>query len=352
MDSRIKVGISAGDFNGIGLEIILKTLSDHRICEMCQPIVYASKKLIQDSLKMLEINDINLKYLESTEELKMAKVPLVIELLNKEDDQPLLEAGKDTSQAGAFALKSLEAASGELKKGNIDVLVTAPINKRNIQSPSFDFPGHTEFLQALDQVDQSLMLMVNEQAIIGVVTSHIPLSKVSEALSSDLILNKITILNKSLKEDFGIRKPRIAVLGLNPHAGDRGLIGSEEEEVIFPAIQQAKTIDILAFGPYPADGFFASANYKNFDGILAMYHDQGLIPAKILSAGMGVNFTAGLSFVRTSPDHGTAYEIAGKGIADAASFSNAIYRAVEITNRRKQNQQLVEEAMEKNKSRN
>jgi len=334
--------------NGVGLEITLKTFSDNRLCELCQPILFGSKQLVKATAKLNQINDLNISYYQSIEEVK-GKQAAVLDLIQ---DEVEIEPGKSTKEAGRIAFKSLKLAAEALLNNQIDALVTAPINKKNIQSKEFEFPGHTEYVQALDGADQSLMLMLNEQNAIGVVTSHIPLSEVKKKLTSDLILSKITIFNKALKEDFGIRHPKIAVLGLNPHAGDQGLLGNEEEEIISPSIHQAKTIEILAFGPYPADGFFASGNYRNFDGVLAMYHDQGLIPAKMLSNGLGVNYTAGLSFVRTSPDHGTAYEIASRGIAGQDSFRNAIYRAIDAVKMRRLNHELEANALSKNKSRN
>lgn len=346
--SKYKIGITVGDINGIGVETIIKVFSDARICELCQPIAIGSKKLFQDYSKLLNIKDLKLNYISSIDEVK-GKIPSVLTIW---DDKVDIEVGKESSQSGLFAFKSLEATANLLVKNEIDAMVTAPINKMAIQSADFDFPGHTEFLQKLDNAEQSLMLMISDVARIGVVTGHLPLSEVKNQLTTDLILSKITILNKSLKEDFGIRKPKIAILGLNPHAGDNGLLGPEEKEVIMPAIQQAKSIEILAIGPYAADGFFASSNYKNFDGILAMYHDQGLIPAKMLSEGSGINYTAGLSFVRTSPDHGTAFDIAGKGIADESSLRNAIYRAIEIVKTRNENELLEKDVLVKNKSRN
>lgn len=345
---RIKVGITVGDINGIGPEIILKTFSDNRICEICQPIAFGSKDLFKAYAKQFHLNEMNIGYYSSLEKVK-GKTPAVVTIWDKGME---IKPGEKSIESGRHAYESLEYASKLLKEKEIDALVTAPINKETIQSKDFDFPGHTEFLQKTDEADQSLLLMVSDSAKIGLVTGHVPLSEVKTNLSSDLILSKLGLLNKSLKEDFAITKPKIAVLGLNPHAGDSGLMGKEEQEIIAPAIQQAKTIDIMAFGPYAADGFFASSEYKNFDGVLAMYHDQGLIPAKMLSSGSGVNFTAGLSFVRTSPDHGTAFEIAGKGIADESSFRNAIYRAVEIVKTRNQFIELEESAMPKNKTRN
>lgn len=345
--SRIKVGISIGDLNGIGLEIILKTLADNRINELCTPIIFSSKHSIIQGLKLYNISGLNFESISKIDEVKGHKTFVLNCWTNKVD----IEAGKVDKVKGEFAALSLEKAVLALKDDSIDALVTAPINKDTIQSETFQFPGHTEYLQSIDEAEDSLMLMVSEQAKIGVATGHIPLSEVSKSLTSELILKKLTLLNRSLKEDFLIEKPKIAIMGLNPHAGDNGLLGKEEIEIIEPAIQQAKSIGILPFGPYAADGFFGSGKYKEFDGILAMYHDQGLIPAKSFAFGSGTNFTAGLSFVRTSPDHGTAYEIAGKNLANEASFRQALYRAIEIAENRRMKKEWEENKLLVNKNR-
>ncbi len=346
-NQKIKLGISVGDLNGIGLEVILKTLEDNRINELCSPIIYASKACVLNGLKKFGIQNFNFDSISSIEDAK-AKNTQVISIWKEE---PELRYGEEDKELGSFAALSLDAAVKDLKAGNIDALVTAPINKNTIQSEEFQYPGHTEYLQAADEAEDSLMLLMSSKARIGVVTGHIPLKEVSNQLTEDKILKKTSLLNKSLKEDFGIRKPKIALLSLNPHAGEEGLLGDEEKKVIEPAINQAKSIGILAFGPYPADGFFGSDNFKNFDGVLAMYHDQGLIAAKYLSFGSGVNFTAGLSFVRTSPDHGTAYGIAGKGEADESSFRNALYEAISISKNRLLQAELEEDVLPVNKTR-
>jgi len=332
------IGISVGDLNGIGYEVILKTLADNRINDLAQIVIYGSKDSTKFYQKLLNLDQLKLNTIKKLEELKGSKAHLLEVWKEKVEIKP----GKTDSEAGNYALKSIEAAVTDLKAGDIDALVTAPINKQTIQSDEFNFPGHTEYLQSADDAEDSLMLMLSEKARIGVITGHIPLKDVAKTVNTDLILRKLTILNRSLKEDFSIRQPKIAILGLNPHAGDEGLLGDEEKTEIRPAIQQAKTIEILAFGPFPADGFFGSSEYLKYDGILAMYHDQGLIPAKSLAFGEGTNFTAGLSFIRTSPDHGTAFAIAGKGEADESSFRNALYRAIEISSNRKLNQELIE----------
>jgi len=335
--NRSIIGISVGDLNGIGYEIILKTLADNRINDLAQLVIYGSKDSAQFYKQLLKLDQIKMKFISELAEMKGSD-PHLLEVWKEKVE---VEPGKASATAGEYAFKSLEAAVKDLKAGAIDALVTAPINKKTIQSDDFNFPGHTEYLQSADEADDSLMLMLSEKARIGVITGHLPLKDVAQQISTELILRKMTILNRSLKEDFSVRQPKIAIMGLNPHAGDDGLLGEEEEREIIPAIQQAKSIDIMAFGPFPADGFFGSSEYLKYDGILAMYHDQGLIPAKSMAFGEGTNFTAGLSFIRTSPDHGTAFAIAGKDQADESSFRNALYRAIEISNHRKINQELV-----------
>ncbi|MBL4670537.1 MAG: 4-hydroxythreonine-4-phosphate dehydrogenase PdxA [Flavobacteriales bacterium] len=323
--SKIKIGISIGDINGIGMEVIIKTFRDSRMLDICTPIIYGSSKISSLHRKVLEINDFSFNVIKSIRDVNVKK-PNIINCWEEDVEMSL---GQSTENGGKYALASLEAATKDLTEGNIDALVTAPINKDNIQSEEFDFPGHTEYLT--DKFEgESLMLMVNDTIKIGVATNHIPISKVANTLTADTIFGKLKILNKSLIQDFCNTNPRIAVLGLNPHAGDNGLIGKEEENIIIPAIDNAKSIGINAFGPYSADGFFGSGNYKKFDAILAMYHDQGLIPFKSLSFGEGTNFTAGLNIIRTSPDHGVAYEIAGQNKAEESSFRQAIYVACDI----------------------
>jgi 4-hydroxythreonine-4-phosphate dehydrogenase len=334
MSRAIKIGISIGDTNGVGLEIILKSFHDKRMLDFCTPILFGDYNLAMNTKKQLGLEDIYLNRIQSLKESKNKKV----NVLNcwKETLKPNYGSKED---GGKYALKSLQKACQALQDGSVDVLVTAPINKENIQSDSFKFPGHTEFLE--QQFDgQALMLMLNNDLRIGVVTGHLPLEQVSKHITQELILQKLQLFNQSLIQDFGVRKPKIAVLGLNPHAGDNGLLGKEEEETIIPALQKAEDKGILAFGPYPADGFFGSNKLKAFDGVLAMYHDQGLVPFKTLSFGNGVNFTSGLSVVRTSPDHGTAFDIAGKNIASESSFIQAIYTACDIYKKRQEWQEL------------
>lgn len=324
--SNIKIGITQGDINGISYEVILKTLEDNRISELCTPIVYGSPKVAAYHRKMLNLN-VNLNIINKVEEAQEKK-PNIINCCNEEIK---VEVGTSTPQAGEAAFKALERATKDLKEGKIDVLVTAPINKNNIQSENFSFPGHTEYLENLfGNKGDALMILANDSLRVAVATGHVPISKVSESLTKENILTKIKQFNKSLIEDFGIFKPRIAVLGLNPHAGDKGVIGKEEEEIIAPAVKEALDEGVICFGPLPADGFFGANGQAHYDGILAMYHDQGLIPFKTIAMDNGVNFTAGLSVVRTSPDHGTAYDLAGQNMASENSFRQALYMAIDV----------------------
>jgi len=339
---KIKVGITQGDINGISYEVIIKTLMDSRINDLCVPIVYGSAKVAAYHRKTLGIQNFNLNIAKDADKVNTKK-PNVINCL---DENIRVELGKSVINAGKASVQALDKAVEDLKNGKIDVLVTGPINKENIQSEEFNFPGHTEYLMNNFQAKEVLMLMVSDVMKIGVATGHVSMREVPEILTQDLILRKLNILNKSLLQDFKIRKPRIAVFGLNPHASDGGVLGKEENEVIIPAIQRAKEDDIMAFGPYPADGFFGSRNLRKFDGILAMYHDQGLAPFKAISFDEGVNFTAGLNIVRTSPDHGTAYELAGKNEASPASFRNALFLALDIYRNRKEYEELTSNPLE------
>ncbi len=331
-DQKPVIGISTGDLNGIGYEVILKSLADNRILEMMSPVVYGLIKVAFYYKKALNLSELSFNTVRKIDNINPRKVNLI----NLHDNEIRIEAGKPSQISGEQALLSLEAAVEDLTKGQINALVTGPINKKTIQSDVFHFPGHTEYLASKFTGYDSLMLMVSNNLRIGVVTGHIPVKQISEKITVDLLLHKIDILNNSLLVDFGIRAPRIAILGLNPHAGDEGLLGIEEQETIKPAIEKAKEKGQLVFGPYPADGFFGSDNYTKFDGILAMYHDQGMLPFKTLSFESGVNYTAGLPVIRTSPAHGTAYEIAGKDMASAESFRAALYLACDIYNHRKE----------------
>lgn len=327
MEDKIRVGISQGDINGIGLEVIMKAISDPLMSELCTPVLFSSQKTVSFHRKLVHLEDFSFHQTRDLDSLNLKKANLV----NVYDEDVNIELGKLTPLGGKYALSSLEAATNALKAGKIDVLVTAPINKNNIQGETFSFPGHTEYLDAnFGSGNSSLMLLIADGLRVGVVTGHLPLSQVAGAITSEKILHKLRILNKTLFEDFAIRKPRIAVLGLNPHAGDNGTLGTEEQTVIMPAIAKAMEEGITAYGPYPADGFFGSGTFAKFDAVLAMYHDQGLAPFKALSFNAGVNYTAGLSVVRTSPDHGTGFDIAGKDKASPDSFRKAIYLACDV----------------------
>jgi len=327
---KLKIGITQGDINGIGYEIILKTLDDARILEFCTPILYGSPKVAAYHRKNLEIT-LNLNLITNAAEANEKRVNII----NCNDDEIKVELARSTDEAGKAAYLALEKATQDLKSGAIDALVTAPINKKNIQSDEFTFPGHTEYLEEkFGNKGEALMLMVNDFMRIAVVTGHIPITKVAQAITTEKIVEKIHQLNDALKQDFMLTKPRIAVLGLNPHAGDDGVIGDEEKTIILPAIEKALQEGIICVGPLPADGFFGASNFHHYDGILAMYHDQGLIPFKALSMDSGVNYTAGLSVVRTSPAHGTAYDKAGQNLANESSFREALYLACDIVNNR------------------
>ncbi len=326
-NGKLKVGITQGDINGIGYEVIIKTLIDNRILDFCTPIVYGSSKIAAFHRKTLGIEDFNLNVITSAADAN----PRRANIINCVDDEVKVDLSKSTPEAGKSAFMALERATDDLKAGLIDVLVTAPINKKNIQSDAFHFPGHTEFLeQKFATGKRGLMLSICDVMRVAILTGHLPLRDVYRYINVDNIVEKLEIFNQSLKADFGVMRPRIAVLGLNPHAGDNGLLGTEEQDAIIPAIKKANENGILAFGPYPPDGFFGAGSFKSFDGVLAMYHDQGLVPFKALSMEQGVNFTAGLPVVRTSPDHGTAYDKAGIGKASPDSFRQALYLACDI----------------------
>ncbi len=334
---KVKVGITQGDINGIGYEVIIKTLMDPRMDELCTSIVYGSPKVAAYHRKTLNVENFSFNQIKDASEAN----PKRANIINCMDDNVRVELGRSTEYGGLGALQALKAAIADLKAGKIDVLVTAPINKANIQSPDFAFPGHTEFLSKEFGVNKVLMLMVSDSMRVGVVTGHIPISQVPQMITKEAILSKLRLLNQSLVQDFAIRRPRIAVLGLNPHAGDQGVIGNEEEMVIIPALKQANDEGIVAMGPYPSDGFFGSDKFTRFDAILAMYHDQGLAPFKVINFDTGVNFTAGLPIVRTSPDHGTAYDLAGHNLANPNSFRQAMYIAIDVFRNRKQYKELT-----------
>ncbi len=323
------IGISTGDLNGIGIELIIKAFSDHRLLEMCTPIIFSSNKVINFYKKSVPDSNFNYQSLKDFTRINHKQV----NIFNCWEEEVAITPGQLTETGGIYAVKSLVAAAEALKDKKIQGLVTAPIHKKNTQSPQFNFTGHTPYLKSLFGVQEVMMLMVADQFRVALLTEHVPLSEAAKFVTRENILSKLAVLNQSLIRDFGIDKPKIAVLGLNPHAGDEGLIGKEEEEIIRPAIKEAKH-NMLVMGPYSADAFFARRHYEKFDAVLAMYHDQGLIPFKSLASGEGVNYTAGLPAIRTSPDHGTAFDIAGKNKADASSFLTAIYECIDIINRR------------------
>ncbi|MDO5979031.1 4-hydroxythreonine-4-phosphate dehydrogenase PdxA [Flavivirga spongiicola] len=340
---NIIVGISIGDLNGIGGEIVLKTFEDARILDFCTPVIFASAKTM-NFFKTHFKSSINFHNINNIGQLAIGKV----NVFNCWNDPVKIEFGKADVKIGEYAIKSLEAATKALKNNDVHVLVTAPINKHNIQSEDFKFPGHTDYLA--EQLEgESLMFMVTDSLRVGLLTDHVPVKDIVEHISEDLIVKKINTVYDSLKRDFKISKPKIAVLGINPHTGDNGVIGHEDDDVLRPTLKKIKEEGKLVYGPYAADSFFGSSNYKNFDAIIATYHDQGLIPFKTLSFGQGVNFTAGLNKVRTSPDHGTAYEIAGKGTADSSSFKEAIFSAIQIYKNRFDYEELTSNPLKKAK---
>ncbi len=328
---KYRVGISIGDVNGVGLEVILKTFSDPRMYEECTPVLYGSLKAANAYKKAIGMSDFNFNVVQDTSKLHHKKLNFV----EVTKDKVMVKLGEASTETGKLAFQALKQATEDLASNKTDILVTAPINKDTIQSDDFKFPGHTEFLASYANEDNPLMILVNEDLRVGVVTGHIPLKEVANILTEELIISKLEAFQKSLIQDFNIPSPKLAVLGLNPHAGDNGVIGDEEREIIIPALKKAGEKGILCFGPFPADGFFGSGHYKQYDGILGMYHDQGLVPFKSLSFNAGVNYTAGLPIVRTSPDHGTAYGIAGKGLAHEGSFREAIFVACDVYSNRK-----------------
>jgi 4-hydroxythreonine-4-phosphate dehydrogenase len=338
---KLRIGITHGDINGIGCEVILKSLNDARVLELFTPVIYSSPKVIAYYRKALSLNNLNTHSVCSAEEAHNERINVV----NCLNDEVRVEIGKSTPQGGEAAWASLQAAVSEMKNGLLDALVTAPINKYNIQSEQFHFPGHTEYLQSEFGNGDVLMLMVSDSLRMGILTGHASLAEVPALVIRDKLMSTLRLINRTMLEDFNISRPRIAVLSLNPHAGDNGLLGKEEQITIIPAIETAKKEGILAFGPYPSDGFFGSDNYRKFDVVLAMYHDQGMTAFKTLCFENGVNYTAGLPIVRTSPAHGTAYDLVGRDIASPESFRRALYMACDIATNRKQYHSLKSHAM-------
>jgi 4-hydroxythreonine-4-phosphate dehydrogenase len=324
------IGISCGDLNGIGIELIIKTFSDNRILERCTPIIFASNKAINFYRK--SIPEVNFSFQQIKDFTRINQKQ--INLFNCWEEEVAINPGQLTDTGGKYAVLSLQTAVAALKQKQIDGLVTAPIHKKNVQSAEFNFTGHTPYLKSIFGVNDVVMMLYAGNFRVGLVTEHVPVAEVAQHITKEKIISKLNIIHKSLQKDFGIDRPRIAVLGLNPHAGDEGLIGSEEEAIIKPAIKEAKNNNMLVVGPYSADAFFARRSFEKFDAVLAMYHDQGLIPFKALAISEGVNFTAGLPVVRTSPDHGVAFDIAGKDKADTSSFATAVFECIDIINRR------------------
>jgi len=346
---KIIVGISIGDLNGIGSEIVLKTLNDPRILDFFTPVIFASQKLMLHFNKLYEL-DCSLHGVNSLNNLSPNKV----NVFNVWNESVSINFGKEDPVIGSYAIKSLRSAVSALKENKVDVLVTAPINKSNIQSDDFNFPGHTDFLNQELEGD-SLMLMISKKLRVGLLTDHVAVKDIAQAITKELIEKKINTIHKTLIQDFGIRKPKIAVLGINPHNGDQGVIGTEDDTVLRPTLDELRKNGMLVYGPYAADSFFGSGNYEKFDAIIASYHDQGLIPFKTLSFGLGVNYTAGLDRVRTSPDHGTAFDVAGKNEANYESFKEAVFSAIQIFKKREEFKELSQNSLktvEQNRTQN
>jgi len=335
--SQIRLAISQGDINGVGYEVIIKTFSDSRMFDICTPVLYGSSKVATYHKKLLTNHqELAFQSISDAAEASDRK----FNVINLTQDEIKIDIGKSTEVAGLQSRLSLNRACEDLREGKVDVLVTAPINKKNIQATDFDFPGHTEYLSHQFGCS-SLMMMVCDRIRIGIVTNHLALKDVPEAINHNLLFDKMMLMNESLKRDFGIPRPKIAVLALDPHAGDNGVIGDQDATVIKPVIDEVQSKGVLAYGPYPSDGFFGSSEFNKFDGVLALYHDQGLIPFKLMSFTEGVNYTAGLPYVRTSPAHGTGYDIAGKGQACEQSFRSAVYLACNILRNRKEYDELT-----------
>jgi 4-hydroxythreonine-4-phosphate dehydrogenase len=340
---KYKIGISIGDINGIGPEIIVKTFEDNRILKFFTPIIYGSAKVISYYRKLIQLEKLKYQIIQDPDKAN----PKILNIINCWDDEININPGEPTEQMGKYALIALDKAANDLMEGKIHALVTAPINKAMVQKSKENFIGQTEFIAEKAESDEGIMMLMNENLKVGLVTTHLPISKVAEKITEEHVFKMIKKLNDSLKEDFLINKPRIAVLGLNPHAGENGLLGTEETSSIAPAIEKANAETILAFGPFPADGLFGAKNYSQFDAVLAMYHDQGLAPFKAISFNDGVNYTGGLAIIRTSPDHGTAYNIAGQNVADEKSFKSALFTALDIIKNREQYYEMTKNTLAK-----
>jgi 4-hydroxythreonine-4-phosphate dehydrogenase len=335
------IGITVGDINGIGLEVALKALSHKKMLDLCIPVIYASSKVVSYHKNIVALDQLTFYGQRNAERLHFEKINVV----NIWNDNVNITLGKPSDVGGKCAQMSLEAAVKDLQSGLLDALITAPIHKKSMQLAGFSHVGHTEYLTQEFNAKDSMMLMVSDRLRIGLATTHIPLKSVAAAITKEKIIAKVQLMYETLRMDFGLERPNIAVLGLNPHAGEEGMLGEEEEKIIRPAVVECKKSGMLVFGPFSADGFFGSGQFNKFDGILAMYHDQGLIPFKALTFGKGVNYTAGLPVIRTSPDHGTAFDLAGKNEADPSSFLQAIFTAIDIFRNRKEYQELKRNAV-------
>jgi len=331
MEEKAIIGITTGDINGIGLELIIKTFSDNRMLDFCTPVIFASNKVVNYYRRLIPENTFSFN---STKDLTKLN-PKQIHVFNCWDEEVAIQPGMLTDLGGKYAIRSLQVAAQCLKDGQIDAIVTAPIHKSNTHNNDFPYTGHTPFFKEKFGANDVLMLLYDQELRVALVTEHLPLNMVAAAITKELIVSKVNLLKESLIKDFGIDKPKIAVMGLNPHAGDEGQIGTEEQTIIKPTIELLQQQGTLVFGPFSADAFFARANYQHFDAVLAMYHDQGLVPFKTLAQGGGVNYTAGLPVIRTSPDHGTAFDIAGKNMADESSFREAIFESIRLLKQRK-----------------
>ena len=336
------LGISCGDLNGIGMEVIMKAFADHTILDLCTPVVFASSKVASYHRKALDMQDFNFQSITALDQISHKKV----NLMNCWNDSVNLEYGVNSKEVGAYALRSIDAALDAWKEKKIDALITAPVNKNNIEPEGRSFTGHTGYIG--EQTDgDPLMILMTDNFRVALVTGHVPVSDIAPNITKEAIISRVKILHQSLKQDFGIRKPKIGVLGLNPHAGDEGLLGKEEIEIIAPAVKECFDQGMLVYGPYPSDGYFGVGTYQQFDATLAMYHDQGLIPFKTLAFEEGVNYTAGLNLIRTSPDHGTGYDIAGKNTASEVSFRNAVYTAIAVVKKRSEYKSITKNPLKK-----